>query len=91
MADFHASETALDFDRGFTIDFDLKTGLSSMLDTGKRRLSDMRGMYADTTAYDAMLRQDDTLVYEFHSMPITRACRRSGVRVQHRIPGNRGQ
>ena len=70
MADFHASETALDFDRGFTIDFDLKTGLSSMLDTGKRRLSDMRGMYADTAAYDTMLRQDDTLVYEFHSMPI---------------------
>lgn len=70
MADLNASEIALDFDKGFTIDFDLKTGLSSMLETGKRHLSDMRGMYADTQAFDAMILRKNTLVYEFHSMPV---------------------
>lgn len=70
MIDFNASGTAFHFDKGFTIDFDLKTGLSTLLETGKRRLSDMRDMYADKIAFDHMLKQDDSIVYEFHSMPV---------------------
>ena len=38
MADFNADKP-FDFERGFTIDFDMQTGLSSMLDTGKRYMS----------------------------------------------------
>ncbi len=41
MADFNADKP-FDFERGFTIDFDMQTGLSSMLDTGKRYLSQMK-------------------------------------------------
>ena len=35
MADFNASPEMLDFIRGCTIDFDLKTGMSKTVDTGK--------------------------------------------------------
>ncbi len=71
MADFNASSSKLDFDRGFTIDFDLNTGLSKMMDTGKRYLSQMKGMFADDAAFEAACADGkDPLVYEFHSMPV---------------------
>ena len=70
MIDFNASTELMDFARGFTIDFDLKTGLSEMLNTGKRYLSEMEGMFADDAAYEALCSVGDKLVYEFHSMPI---------------------
>lgn len=70
MAGFNVSDKALDFLLGCTIDFDLDTGLSSKLDTGKRYLSQMRGLYRDSGAFEAMLRDGDPLVYEFHGMPV---------------------
>lgn len=70
MSDFNASSSPLDFERGFTMDFDLGTGLSSKLDTGKRFLTDMKGMFADDAAYQTALNDADSLVYEFHSMPV---------------------
>ncbi len=69
MADFNAGKP-FDFERGFTMDFDLKTGFSTMLDTGKRYLSQMKGMFADDAAYDAACDGQDPLVYEFHGMPV---------------------
>lgn len=69
MADFNAGKP-FDFERGFTMDFDLKTGLSTMMDTGKRYLSQMKGMFADDAAFDADCDGQDPLVYEFHSMPV---------------------
>ena len=68
MKDFNISELPLDFFKGFTIDFDPKTGMSAAVDTGKRLLSQMRGMYHDDAAFDAQLEQIDTLVYEFHGL-----------------------
>lgn len=70
MASFNASKEALDFLRGCVIDFDPKTGLSKTVETGKRYLSQMKGMYADKAAYDRLMRGGDPLVYEFHSMPV---------------------
>ncbi len=70
MGGFNVSEKPLDFLRGFTVDFDLKTGMSKMVDTGKRYLSQMKGMFADEAAFDALLAKGDALVYEFHSMPV---------------------
>ncbi len=70
MSGFNTSETPLDFIRGCTINFDMKTGMSETVDTGKRYLSQMRGMFADEAAYEALLAQGDTLVYEFHGMPV---------------------
>ncbi|MDE7004511.1 MAG: cupin domain-containing protein [Oscillospiraceae bacterium] len=70
MASFHASEKALDFERGCVLDFDLRTGLSRGLDTQKRYLSQMKGMFADAGAYDKALERGDPVIYEFHSLPM---------------------
>ena len=62
MAHFNDSEKAMDFERGFVIDFDLQTGLSKTLDTGKRYLGQMKGMFADQKAYEEKLKEGDPLV-----------------------------
>ncbi len=69
MKDFGSPPFPLDFDKGFTLDFDLKTGMSSAVDTGKRYLSQMKGMFQDENALEALLAQGDKLVYEFHGLP----------------------
>lgn len=68
--DFNSDNKLFDFDRGFTLDFDLQTGLSNSMETGKRCLSDMKGMFADDAAFEAAYKQDNALVYEFHGMPV---------------------
>lgn len=56
--------------QGFTIDFDLETGMSGKKETTKRYLSQMKGMFADDAAYEAALKEGDQLVYEFHEMGV---------------------
>lgn len=51
-------------------DFDLHSGLSSSRDSLKRRLSNLRGIFADSEAYDAALAEEDRLVYEFYDMGV---------------------
>lgn len=70
MAGFNISKETLDFVRGCTIDFDLQTGLSQTVDTGKRYLSEMKGMFADKAAFDAAVAAGDPLIYEFHGLPL---------------------
>lgn len=71
MADFNVKENKFDYVRGYTIDLDLKTGMSRMKETSKRYLSQMKGMFADDEAYEKMLKeQGDVLVYEFHEMGV---------------------
>lgn len=70
MASFNASEKFMDFERGFTIDFDMSTGLSQSVDTGKRYLSQMKGMFADEKAFNEMVANGDPMVYEFHGLPV---------------------
>jgi len=71
MASYNISDKALDFERGCIVDLDLETGLSMKLDTGKRMLSQMKGMFADDKAFDEIIeKKGDQLVYEFHSMPV---------------------
>jgi glucose-6-phosphate isomerase len=67
---FNASDGKLDFGRGFTIAFDLKTGFSPDIATGKRNLSDMKGMFADGKAEARLIAEDNPLIYEFHGMPV---------------------
>ena len=67
--DFNTENKLYDWVRGFTVDFDKNTGFSSLMETGKRCLSQMQGMYLDTAAEAEALRQGDPLVYEFHSCP----------------------
>ena len=69
MVDFNVKTQGIDFEKGFTIEFDLQTGLSKMQDTSKRYLSEMKGMFADQEAYEEKLKTEgDTLVYEFHEI-----------------------
>ena len=70
MASFNASSTALDFLRGCVVDFDPETGLSKTAQTGKRRLSQMKGMFQDEAAREELSRHGDPVVYEFHSLPL---------------------
>ena len=55
--------------QGFAIDFDLNTGISnSGAESSKRYVSNMRGMYSDAAAAEALIRNGDPLVYEFYEM-----------------------
>ena len=57
------------WEQGFTIDFDLVTGMSnSDAQSSVRHVSDMRGMYADEEAFEAMIADGDPKVYEFYEM-----------------------
>ena len=54
----------------FTIDFDLTSGIckSGKMESSKRYLSALAGMYNDTEAAEEMARDGDPLVYEFYEM-----------------------
>lgn len=71
MGHFNNSDEGFDFVRGFTVDLDLKTGLSKKKEATKRYLSQMKGMFADEEAYNRMRKeQGDVLIYEFHEMGV---------------------
>ena len=70
MSNFNVSSQTLDFLRGCGIDFDLKTGESTVVSTCKRHLSQMRDMFADKKAYEQKLFQADPVIYAFHSLPV---------------------
>lgn len=71
MSSFNADDSIIDFVRGCVLDFDLHTGLSNKVRTGKRYLSQMKGMFADETAYgNALKNGNDPLVYEFHGLDL---------------------
>jgi glucose-6-phosphate isomerase len=59
----------LTWTRGFALDFDLKTGLSKSYPSSKRKLSQMKGMYADEAACNEMLKKGDPVIYEFYELP----------------------
>lgn len=69
MTDFNVSGK-IDFLRGCVIDFDLNTGISTTVDTIKRYLSQMRGIFADDESLENELNKGDRLVYEFHGLNV---------------------
>ena len=56
------------WDKCFSVDFDMERGFSNNADTTKRKLSQMKDMYCDTAAVNKILEEDDPLVYEFYEM-----------------------
>lgn len=54
----------------FTAAVDARGELQPATSTVQRRLSDMRGMYADTRAQEAALRHEDPLVYEVYQYDV---------------------
>jgi glucose-6-phosphate isomerase len=57
-----------DWIRGFALDFSLKDGVSKKAASTKRYLSQMKGMYADTAAFEKATALEDPLVYEFYEL-----------------------
>lgn len=57
-----------DWDRGFSVDFDLNTGFSRAADTTKRSLSQLKNMFYDRKAADKILESGDPLIYEFYEL-----------------------
>jgi len=53
--------------KSLAIPFDLKTGLVANYPSIRRKLSQMKGMYADEEAFNSMVK-DNPLVYEFYDM-----------------------
>ena len=59
---------ALDWSKGFTLDFSLINGLSQGAASTKRKLSQMQDMYADTEAAKKILEAGDPVIYEFYEV-----------------------
>ncbi|MDR0380546.1 MAG: cupin domain-containing protein [Oscillospiraceae bacterium] len=64
----NAAGSSFDWNRGFALDFALTDGLSQTAVSTKRRLSQMRGMYSDDAAFEALVEREDPLVYEFYEL-----------------------
>lgn len=56
------------WDQSFTVDFDLKTGVSKSAETTRRYLSQMKEMYLSSDAALTILKESDPLIYEFHEL-----------------------
>lgn len=52
----------------FAMYFDLKNGMSNGKSTPKRKLSNMKGMFADDKALSDMISKNDELIYEFYEL-----------------------
>ena len=59
---------SFNWQKGFTLDFDLNTGLSGGAKSTKRLLSQMGGMYMDDAAFNRLVTKSDPLVYEFYEL-----------------------
>lgn len=53
---------------GFVLDFDLATGISHGAKATRRLLSQMEGMFADSAAQQAAIKDGDPVVYEFYEL-----------------------
>lgn len=57
-----------DWDLPFTLDFPLTDGILPSVSSTKRKLSAMKGMYLDDSAFTKAVLEGDTLVYEFFEL-----------------------
>ena len=58
-----------DWAGGFTLDFPLADGIAAGAASTVRRLSQMRGMYADAEAAERLIHEkDDPIIYEFYEL-----------------------
>ena len=57
-------------DKSSVFSFALETGISEGIETSKRYLSNLRGMVADETALEEMIKKENKLVYEFYEMGV---------------------
>ena len=79
------------WDTGFVLDFDLKTGFSENAKITKRHLSQMRGMFHDEKAYQERILQGDPLVYEFYELGCPESPGELAFGTSIVYPGNKNQ
>lgn len=60
--------TGFNWNKAFTIYFDLLNGLSDTAHSSKRKLSQMKNMFSDEKACNSVLEKDDPTVYEFYEL-----------------------
>ena len=60
--------SVFDWNKGFVIDFSLLDGMSESAKSTTRKLSQMKGMYADSLAEQHAIDGEDPLVYEFFEL-----------------------
>lgn len=58
----------LNWEQGFALDFDLRSGRSQNAAATKRYLSDMQEFYSDQEAAGRILEKEDPLIYEFYEL-----------------------
>lgn len=56
------------WDKAFSVDFDLVKGFSKTAETTKRYLSQMKDMYQDQKAVEEILKKGDPMIYEVHEL-----------------------
>lgn len=56
------------WEKGFSIDFALTSGLSQTGQSTRRYLSNMKGMFVSQESYDAVIRQGDPMIYQFYEL-----------------------
>ncbi|MCM3118074.1 glucose-6-phosphate isomerase [Neobacillus sp. MER 74] len=54
----------------FTMYFDLISGMSNEKSTTKRQLSNMRGMFSNSEALEAMIQKENSVMYEFFELEL---------------------
>lgn len=57
-----------DWNHGFTLDFDLKSGFSRKVKTTKRFLSDMKNFFGDLGTVEEILKKENPLIYEYYEL-----------------------
>ena len=58
------------WEKSFTVDFSLVDGLSKTAESSKRYLSNVSNMFYDEAAAAEMLKEEDSLVYEFYELGV---------------------
>ena len=63
-----ANDGRYNWEKSFTVDFDMVNGLSKTAISTKRYLSQMKNMYYDTAAAEKMVEEGDPVIYEFYEL-----------------------
>lgn len=56
------------WEQGFAMDFNLKSGFSGKAATTKRYLSDMKDFFYDSEAAEKILKEENPLIYEYYEL-----------------------
>lgn len=59
---------SFNWDKAFTMFFNLSDGISNERKPTQRKLSNMKGMFSDDQAFNNLLEKEDPIIYEFYEL-----------------------